>query len=152
MLAKLHLLRNLTKKQEKLNRTMDKYGEATQMLKGKRRLLIKGLLLNILHRGCQILVTVFCFLAGGGSWKMVPDLFAMQSNVVLGAYCIPIPGSMGVTDYMMLDGFSSMGMTEERCANLELLSRGMSFYICILLSGLIVLMKYASIRFRREKK
>ena len=152
VLAKLHLIHNLEKKQGKLYATMEKYGEATELLKGKRKLMARGLILNVLHRACQILVTVFCFLAGGGSWKMVPDLFAMQSNVVLGAYCIPIPGSMGVTDYMMLDGFSSMGMTEARCANLELLSRGLSFYICILLCGIIVLMKYAIIRFRREKK
>lgn len=112
---------------------------------------MKGLGLNIAHRACQILVTVFCYLAGGGSWRMVPDLFSLQSCVVLGAYCIPIPGSMGVTDYMMLDGFSSMHMTEAQCANLELLSRALSFYVCILLCGLIVLVKYAMIRFRRER-
>lgn len=151
VLAKLHLIHNLERKQEKLYATMECYGEATTLLRGKRKLMAQGLFLNVCHRACQILVTVFCFLAGGGSWRMVPELFAMQSNVVLGAYCIPIPGSMGVTDYMMLDGFSSMGMTEERCANLELLSRGLSFYICILLCGILVLIKYAFIRFRRDR-
>lgn len=151
VLAKLHLIKNLERKQQKLYATMESYGEAAAMLRGKRKLMARGLFLIVCHRACQILVTVFCFLAGGGSWKMVPDLFAMQSNVVLGAYCIPIPGSMGVTDYMMLDGFSSMGMDEARCASLELLSRGLSFYICILLCGILVLIKYAFIRFRRDK-
>ena len=151
LLGKLHLLRNLERKQERLSRVMDNYGKVTEMIKGKRRLLLKGLLLNIAHRACQILVTVFCFLAGGGSWRLVPDLFSMQSNVVLGAYCIPIPGSMGVTDYMMIDGFSSI-MDEAQSANLELLSRTLSFYVCVLLCGLIVLIKYAIIRFRREKQ
>jgi hypothetical protein len=57
---------------------------------------------------------------------------------------------MGITDYMMIDGFSSL-MDEAQSANLELLSRGLSFYVCILLCGVIVLVKYLIIRFRREK-
>ena len=149
LLARLHIVRNLEKREAKLRATMDQYSQATAMLKGKRRLLLKTLLLNLAHRGSQILVTVFCFLAGGGSLRLAPKLFAMQSNVVIGAYCIPIPGSMGVTDLLMVDGFSSL-MSESQAANLELLARATSFYICILLCGLIVLIKYAMMRLRKE--
>ena len=150
VLCKLHLLRNPERKREKLDRTMTNYGRVTEMIKGKRRLLCKGLLLNVAHRSAQLLVTVLCYLAGGGSLRMAADVFSMQCNVVLGAYCIPIPGSMGITDYMMIDGFSSL-MDEGQSANLELLSRGLSFYVCVLLCGIIVLIKYLIIRFRRER-
>ena len=150
VLAKLHIIRNLEKRQEKLQATMDQYDSVTQMLKGKRRLLVKTLLLNLAHRGSQILVTVFCFLAGGGPLGLAPKMFAMQSNVVIGAYCIPIPGSMGVTDLLMVDGFSSL-MSESQAANLELLARATSFYICILLCGVIVLIKYAMLRLRKNR-
>ncbi|MBR3078030.1 MAG: flippase-like domain-containing protein [Oscillospiraceae bacterium] len=149
VLTRLRLIRNPEKRKEKLEATMDQYAQATTMLKGKRRLLLKTLLLNLAHRSSQILVTVFCFLAGGGSLRLAPKLFAMQSNVVIGAYCIPIPGSMGITDLLMVDGFSSL-MSESQAANLELLARATSFYICILLCGLIVLVKYAMMRLRKE--
>ena len=128
---------------------MDQYAAATELLKGRRKLLLKTLLLNLAHRASQILVTVLCFLAGGGPLHLAPKLFAMQSNVVIGAYCIPIPGSMGVTDLLMVDGFSSL-MSEAQAANLELLARALSFYICILLCGLIVLVKYAMMRLRKD--
>ncbi len=150
LLCRLHLLRNPEKKRQRLDRIMTNYGQVTEMIKGKRRLLLKGLLLNVAHRGSQLLVTVLCYLAGGGSLRLAADVFAMQCNVVLGAYCIPIPGSIGITDYMMIDGFSSL-MDEAQSANLELLSRGLSFYVCILLCGVIVLTKYLIIRFRRER-
>lgn len=150
LLAKLRIIRDLEGRREKLRATMDQYAQATEMLKGRRRLLVKTLLLNLAHRGSQILVTVFCFLAGGGPLKLAPRLFAMQSNVVIGAYCIPIPGSMGITDFLMLDGFASL-MSEQQSANLELLARALSFYICILLCGLIVLIKYAMMRLRRPQ-
>lgn len=151
LLAKLHIIRNLPAREEKLHRTMEQYGQATKLLKGKRRLLLKALLLNLAHRSSQIMVTVFCFLAHGGASACAPKLFAMQSNVVIGACCIPIPGSMGVTDYLMIDGFSKF-MSEEQSANLELLARGLSFYICILLCGVIVLAKYARMHLRKKKQ
>ncbi|MBO4652005.1 MAG: flippase-like domain-containing protein [Lachnospiraceae bacterium] len=150
VLAKLHLVRKLDEKEAKLKATMEQYEQATEMLKGHRGLMVKTLLLNMAHRVSQIMVTVFCFLAGGGSLKLAPKLFAMQSDVVIGSCCIPIPGSMGVTDYLMIDGFSSM-MTEQQSANLELLARATSFYICILLCGLIVLVKSATLKFRKTE-
>ena len=150
LLARLHILHNLPAREEKLRATMEQYAAATELLKGRRKLLVKTLLLNLAHRGSQILVTVFCFLAGGGSLGLAPKVFAMQSNVVIGAYCIPIPGSMGITDLMMLDGFSSL-MSEQQSANLELLARATSFYICVLLCGIIVLFKYALLRLRRNR-
>ncbi len=150
VLARLRIIRNVEGRREKLRVHMEQYAAATELLKGRRKLLIKTLLLNLAHRISQILVTVFCFLAGGGPPHLAYKLFAMQSNVVVGSCCIPIPGSMGVTDLLMLDGFSSL-MSEEQAANLELLSRCTSFYICILLCGIIVLIKYLIIRFRRER-
>ncbi len=148
LLGKLHILRNVEARREKLRITMDQYAEATALLKGRRKLLVKTLLLNLAHRVSQILVTVFCFLAGGGSIRLAPKLFAMQSNVVIGACCIPIPGSMGVTDFLMIDGFSSL-MSEQQSANLELLARATSFYICVFLCGMIVLVKYAMMRLQK---
>ncbi len=150
LLARLRIVRNLERREARLQATMDQYAAATELLKGRRKLLLKTLLLNLAHRASQILVTVFCFLAGGGPLKLAPKLFAMQSNVVIGAYCIPIPGSMGVTDLLMVDGFSSL-MSEAQAANLELLARALSFYICILLCGIIVLVKYAMMRLRKEQ-
>ena len=150
LLAKLHIIHNLDARESKLRATMEQYAQATELLKGRRKLLIKTLLLNLAHRSSQILVTVFCFLASRGPLQLAPKMFAMQSNVVIGAYCIPIPGSMGVTDLLMLDGFSSL-MNEQQSANLELLARAASFYICILLCGIIVLFKYAMMRFRSKR-
>ena len=150
VLGKLRIIRNVEGRREKLRAHMDQYAAATELLKGRRKLLLKTLLLNLAHRISQLLVTVFCFLAGGGPPPLAAKLFAMQSNVVVGSCCIPIPGSMGVTDLLMLDGFSSL-MNEGQAANLELLSRFISFYICVLLCGLIVLTTYLIIRFRRER-
>ena len=74
LLKKLHLLRHPDQKREKLRRSMERYSQATHLLAGRRRLLVKALLLNLFHRAAQIMVTVFCFLAGGGSLAMAPKM------------------------------------------------------------------------------
>ena len=149
VLSKLHIIKKTEQRRDQLENVLEQYHIATKLVRGKKGLLIKAILYNIAHRGSQLLVTVFCFLAGGGRLADAPRLFAMQAQVVLGACFIPTPGSMGAADYLMLDGFSSL-MSEEQAVNLELLSRSASFYICVLLCGVIVLSRFAALRIRKN--
>lgn len=141
LLGKVRLVRNVDAKMKKLETSMEEYQQYADMFKGRRRIFIKALLLNILQRAAQIAVTVFVFLAFGGGFGRALDIWAIQSFVVIGAGCIPIPGAMGVTDYLMIDGFG-MIMAAQQAAHLELLSRTLSFYCCILICGFSVILKF----------
>lgn len=142
ILGKLHLVRRIERKQAKLRKTMQEYGECATMLKGHGGLLIKTLGLNLLQRLSQIAITLFAFLATGlgGGWSNAVDIWAIQGYTIMGATCVPVPGAMGVTDYMLLDGFGKI-VGEQNAVNLELLSRTMSFYLCILICGIAFLTK-----------
>ncbi|MCI8608942.1 MAG: flippase-like domain-containing protein [Firmicutes bacterium] len=150
LLHRFRLIGNLEEKQESLSRTMGEYRNCSQMLKGQGALLFKVLSLNVLQRVAQIGVTVFTFLSMGGVTAQAVAIGSLQSFVVIGAYCVPIPGAMGVTDYLMLDGFGSM-MTMEEATHLELLSRSLSFYFCILICGVAVILKYYLLQRRKLK-
>ena len=149
VLARLHLIRKPEEKQAALTRSMEEYRMCVDMLQGKGRLLLKIFSLNLFQRASQIAVTVCTFLSIGGIPQQAATIWSMQSFVVIGAYCIPIPGSMGVTDYLMLDGFTSM-MRPDQATHLELLSRTLSFYCCILLCGMAVLLKYYLLQRRKR--
>ena len=60
---------------------------------------------------------------------------------MLGSNFIPIPGAMGVADYLMLRGFQVV-LTAQAAASLELLSRSISFYICIIFCGILTFADY----------
>ena len=92
---------------------------------------------------------MFVFLAAGGSLARGPFLWAMQSYVTIGSNCIPVPGAMGVSDYLMLDAFETI-MSPDQAANLELLSRSLSFYLCVILCGIFTLAAYL-IQKRKER-
>ena len=77
---------------------------------------------------------------------MAPTILAIQCVVTIGYNCGPVPGGMGVADYLMVDGFSDL-MGLEEALHLEVLSRSISFYFCVALSAMIVLAGYL-----RQKK
>ena len=55
---------------------------------------------------------------------------------------------MGVTDYLMLDGFENLKVQNPQF--LELLSRSLSFYVCIIICGLTVLFSYIALSKRKR--
>ena len=140
LMAKLHIVRKLDKKRAKLTRWIASYKECAAAISGKRSMLIKALIFNVLQRASLISVTLFSFLAAGGEVSQIANVWVMQSMVVLGSNCVPIPGAMGVADYLMLDAFSII-MTAQAAVNLELLARSVSFYFCVALSGLSMIIR-----------
>ena len=132
---------------ERLDRTMESYRRCAQLLAGRKGLLRRSYLFNLLQRASMIAVTMFTYLAMGGRGRLAGSIFAMQSYVVIGSNCVPIPGAMGVADYLMLDGFENF-LPADLVVSMELLSRSLSFYICVLLCGMFVF--FMSVRKRKE--
>ncbi len=147
--VKLHLVKNPDKHLKKLHKTMNEYKEYAAMIKTKKGLWVKALLYNAIQRVAQIGVVVFVFLATHGNIQDLFSIWAVQLYVIFGAYCVPIPGGMGVSDYIMLDGYNNI-MELSKAANLQLLSRSISFYCCVIICGIIVLARYLLVRRGKE--
>ena len=121
---------------------MEEYHHCAVMIADRRGMLVRVFLCNLLQRAALITVTMFAFLSMGGAPGLALDVWALQCYTVLGSNCIPLPGAMGVSDYLLLDGFGAIGMSGVEATNLELLSRALSFYCCTLLCGLITWVCY----------
>ena len=148
LLIRLRIIRRRPEeKLQKLDAAMEKYRGYAHMLSSHKKALLLVFLFNFLQRASQIAVTMFTYLATGGDLDRAGSIFALQGFVVLGSNSVPIPGAMGVSDYIMLDGFRSI-MSESAAVNLELLSRSCSFYVCIFLCGISTLLYYRSLKRR----
>lgn len=141
LLSKFKLLRNEAKRIEKLERTMEEYRDCIALLSNRRTLMLRLLFYNLLQRASVISVSMSAYMAMGGSLNRALDVFAMQGYVVIGSNCVPVPGAMGVADYLMMDGFEAF-LASDQVAAMELLSRSISFYSCVLLCGIVVLFAY----------
>lgn len=140
-LHKKKLVHRLDHKIEKLNKIQDDYDNCSQLMAGKSSIMLKAFFWNVVQRSCQLIVPslVYIGLTGNGSHFMT--LFFKQCLITIGYNFVPIPGAMGIADYLMIDGFSSI-MTKGAAFELDMISRGITFYICVTLSGLITLVGY----------
>ncbi len=152
LLCKLRLLKNCEQKREKLDIYMQNYREHSRYIAGHGKAMGLCLLLNLLQRTMQIAITSFVYAATvGATASTALDLWFTQGFVNLGATFVPIPGAMGISDYLMLDGFDNL-MSSGQAVNLELLSRSFSFYGCVLLCGVTVLTQYFVVKKRGKIK
>ena len=116
---------------------MAEYRQCARLMAKQRKVFVKVYFFNLLQRLSQITVTLLVHLAIGGSASLAADIWFTQSFVTVGTYSVPIPGGMGVADYLLIDGFRTF-FDEATAVNLELISRGMSFYFCMLVSAVTV--------------
>ena len=149
-LGRKRIVRNTKKPIAKLTKAQADYCACSQLFSGNYRILLKAFFWNLLQRLSQILVSPLLFLAIGGNAALSVDVFAKQCLITIGYNFVPLPGAMGVADYLMLDGFSGI-MCRDTAFHLEMLSRGMTFYICVSISGLVTLIGYIIKRRRRNE-
>ncbi len=141
MLSKLHLIHNQEYRQQQLLRSIEDYRRNVGLVSGQWNILLQALVLNLMQRAALICVTMCSFRATGGARNLMLDAWIIQGFSIMGYNFVPIPGAMGVADLLLLDGFGQM-MSRQSAVNLELLSRFISFYGCILICGLTIIARY----------
>ncbi len=150
-LSKIRLIRKKEAKKAKLQAYIDSYRACSAAIRGKTGMLVRAFILNLLQRSSYMAVLLFSYLATGGSIENIHTVWATQGYITLGANSVPIPGSMGVVDLITLDGLDAI-MDRADAVNLELLSRSISFYICIFVCGAVTLTAYLCGRIKRNKQ
>ena len=137
ILHKMRIFKNEEKFRAKLASLEQDYRQCAGRLHAHRPGLLLAFLLNFLQRLAIVLVPAFVYVGTGGAPGRLWDVIVTQSLVVVGSNAIPVPGAVGVADYLFLDGFEAI---VPEPVNLELLSRGISLYCCIALCALALLL------------
>ncbi len=151
IMNRLHCKNAALKFNSKLNQILENYNECVVTLAGKKKLLAKTFLLNLLQRTSQILVTVFCYFALHGKLTDGLMVFAIQTYVVMGSNFIPVPGAVGIAEFLMYFGYTML-LEEEAAYSLAILGRGISFYTCSIISIFTVVLGYIMIRYNNKHK
>lgn len=136
LLCKMHIYKDYDEQYEKLLAMIKQYKECGALLRRETGLLIKVFLCNLAQRLSVILVSVCVFLAVGGMAGCAFKAFSVQALAVLGSNAVPVPGAVGIADYILLSGFKQLVRDP---VSIELLSRGVSFYSTILFCGILLL-------------
>ena len=147
--GKIKLIRNTGRFEKKLDRITKEYSDCATMIDGHRGMLVKCFVFNFFQRVLQICVSAMIFLSGGGEVAKAIDVWATHAFSVIGSTCIPVPGAIGVIDFLLVDGMKDL-MSEQDAISLELASRGISFYVCVIACALIVAIGNFSLNVRER--
>ena len=147
--VKLHLVKRMDKKLKKLDEMEIQYKECARLILKNKKALFGAFMCNFAQRVSQVLVSVFVFIGVTHGFRHSLDAFAVQGYVALGSNSVPIPGAIGAADYLYIDGFSDLLKDP---VSVELVSRGISFYVCVIACGIFTLSVYATRNLVKKKK
>ncbi len=142
------IIKDKDRKLSKLERIRNDYKTYSSLISGRKRVLFLAFIWNFIQRASQIMVPMLIYASLDGNEKGMSLVFSKQCLITIGYNFIPIPGGIGISDYLMIDGFMEM-MGETMAFNVELISRGVMFYICVSISGIITLIGYLVGRIRK---
>ena len=129
------------KKIEKLQKSTDeqleKYREGSKIIKANKIIMLKILLTTTIQILCMYSVSYFVYRSFGLSRFSLLTVLSMQALVSIAVSSIPIPGAVGVSESCFLDFFKTL-FPVNLLSSAMLLTRGVSFYLFVLISGIVV--------------
>lgn len=149
--AKFRIVRHKEKLLARVDRAIEQYKDCSGLIFKHKKTMATAMFCNLLQRASLVSTTVLVYLAFGGSPENLPSVISAQCLVLVGVYSLPIPGGMGVADFLLINTLSQIPDIESP-ANLELFSRGISFYSCIALTIVILIIGYFVQNHRIKKR
>ncbi len=134
--AKVRLVKDLSKAEESLTAQMEEYARSGALVRARPSLPFRLLGLALLQLGTRFLVTWAVYRALGLNALGPGELVATQALVALAVGCLPIPGAVGASEAAFLSAFQGQFGPALTPAAM-LLSRGLSFYLPLLVTGLV---------------
>ncbi|MDE7165252.1 MAG: flippase-like domain-containing protein [Clostridiales bacterium] len=146
VLTKLHIVKKTEKWRNKLEGMVTKYKSCRTVIKKHPMLFFNALILNIAQRVSQTLIPCFVIMASplfGQVDVTFLELFCMQAYVMIGYNSIPLPGGTGVYEYLYPNVFGIGFPDMTFVLSAMMVSRGISFYVSMVITGLYTLVYHA---------
>lgn len=146
-ILKFFRIRNIEKKQEKLEKELESYQTSAKYIKEHRILMLKTVLTTAVQMLAYYTVPYWIYLAFGLNNSNIFDILTLQAVLYATVSGIPSPGSVGVSEGGFLGIFRN-AFPETVISSAMLLSRGVNFYLLILISAIVVVI--STFRDRKE--
>ena len=131
-------MKKTEEKVDSLLQGMIKYNESSKYIKEHKKEFIKAILRVMLQIIFYFLIPFCVYKAFGLNEYNIFELFTMQAVLYTTTSGIPLPGAIGISESVFLTIFGAAFGTE-MLSSAMLLNRGISFYLFIIVSVIVVL-------------
>lgn len=143
VLNKFKLIKNPDLFLEKIHLQIAEYIEGGRLVKENPFLLIKLFFFTTIQHGVMFLVPYFIYRSFGLNEFTLIDVLSLQVILTLAVSSLPLPGAVGASESGFLVIFKTI-FAQSLLVPAMLLSRGISFYLLLIVSGLFLLILHLS--------
>lgn len=134
-------IKNANQKVEKLMGELNKYHGSSKYIKEHKSIMIKMLLTSLVQILIYYSIPYWIYRALGFNTANIVLMIALQSILYATVSGIPSPGAVGVSEGGFLNIFKTI-FTAETVSGAMLLNRGVSFYLFVFVSGVVVMVNH----------
>lgn len=131
-------IKNVDQKAEKLNSELQKYHGSSKYIKEHKKIIIKILVTTFIQIVFYYSIPYFVYRSVGFNQANIVQIIALQSILYATVSGIPLPGAVGISESGFLNIFKNV-FSEETISGAMLLNRGVSFYLFVIVSGIVVI-------------
>ena len=152
LLTRIRILKekNNEKYINKIKRICDNYMIGSEYIKSNVHTVINIFLITLVQRLFLLAVTWIVYKSYGLSGTSFWNIIALQTMIGVAVEMLPLPGAAGVTEGCFTYMFMSI-FTAELVKPAMLLSRGLSFYLLLIMSALVTFVAHFIVM-RNDKK
>lgn len=142
---KFFRVKNIELKIDRLKSGLVRYTDSSAFIKTHKLEFIKAIGRTFIQVTFYFLVPFFVYKAFGLSELNILQLFSMQAILYTTVSGIPLPGAIGTSEAVFL-GMFAIAFSGEMVSGAMLLSRGISFYLFVIISMLVVMVNALRVR------
>lgn len=135
---------------ESVDAGLDKYAEGSRYIREHKDEFKKSLYKTMLQMSLYFLVPFAVYLAFGLSEYSIITFFSMQAILFMSTSGLPIPGAIGASESVFL-GLYGAAFGEELLGSAMVLSRGISFYLFVVISMFFVFYTLFMVKKKKRK-
>ncbi len=148
LLTRLHLVKKPLSAVKKFRIKMDEYEEGAKLIKQNPKQFIIALAYNFIQRIAFFSISFFVYISFFKAYPEIKgfnyfDLFAIQVLVALCVDSLPLPGGVGISEYLYILLFGTIYQRNgiDILGSAMILTRVFNFYIPLIVTGIIVVFK-----------
>lgn len=131
-------IKNVEQKQEKIEKELESYQQSAVYIKEHKKLMLKTILTTTIQLLAYYSVPYWIYKAFGLNTYGILHVLTLQAVLYATVSGIPSPGSVGVSEGGFFGIFRNV-FSETIISSAMLLSRGVNFYLLIIISSIIVI-------------
>lgn len=152
LLKKIHLMKEKNNREQRLEDSMELYKAASVFLKNNKIAILNTTLISFVQRFFLFYITYVVYRSFGLEGESAFTITILQAIISISVDMLPLPGGMGISERLYLQIFTPIFGGASAVTASMLVSRGFSYYMLILVSGVISFITHLTVTGETKEK